>query len=780
MTHNEKNNSKLFSKRDILFFIIFLLCFLFIFKDFFFTKSVFFERDSTIIEIPTRTLCVKLLKEGNFALWTDSYGNGQPFLANPKNAVFYPSTLFYLFLPFFLAFKLHYFIHIVLGWLGIFYLCKSYSLSEKASFFGATIFIFSGIFLSSFEFYNHIATLCWMPWILLALQRYSKKIFPGLFMLSILWALLILAGTPYVIIITLIFGLAQSVLVTKKRKKRIILLAFSLLIAFLISSAQVIPSIELLLNRNQESENPTVWSLEIIQLFNIVFPNILGNDREPGHNDYWGGHFFDKGYPLYYSLYLGFGVFILFFLGLKRPFDTRHFILILTFSIFLLLAFGKHSPFCLLFKFVPPFSALRYPVKYIMGAMFSLAIIAGIGFDNVFTLEKFNKKHIIAILSLPFIFIFLFLVFGNHLLSLLAKFFVIENKQSVSELGNSFWQGFLLFGLCAIIVFLNSVFSSKNNLFSWILLLVIILNLGIMNRNINPTVSISFFDKPLFLKSLKTPPKIYREDYHPYYLRKETGSSFKVQNYYRQSLYPFCGLEDGIHYLYNWDFYGLYNSEYSRLKEYLRHCQREDFIKILSASGCSYYVGHHPLPNIPSQVKNIEGYSVHFQKISEQPDSVYLVCNSIKAESIQDKIEIFLNKDFNPSETAIVEADFNLRNDHALEKRDKIIVKEESHGKGMYLITSSQKAIVVFPGNYHPGWKAWIDNEKTEIFKVNLSSKGIIIPSGRHEVEIRYFPASFLYGCIVSILSLLMIVVIFILHEIISARKKFYAKSKEK
>ena len=158
-------------KKDLLFFSLFLVLFLVTFREFFFTGRVFFERDTTVVELPARKLITTLLKEGNFALWTDAYGNGQPFLANPKNTVFYPATWLYLILPFFTAFRLYYFIHVVLGWLGLYGLGKSYSLSEKAAFLGASLFAFSGMYLSSFEFYNHIAALAWMPWILLLLNR---------------------------------------------------------------------------------------------------------------------------------------------------------------------------------------------------------------------------------------------------------------------------------------------------------------------------------------------------------------------------------------------------------------------------------------------------------------------------------------------------------------------------------------------------------------------------------------------------------------------------------
>jgi len=115
----DRSTAGLVSKKDLFFFALFVALFLLVFREFFFTNRVFFERDTTVVEVPVKKLTVQLLKEGNFALWTDAHGNGQPFLANPKNAVFYPTTWLYLILPLFTAFKLHYLIHVILGWLGL-------------------------------------------------------------------------------------------------------------------------------------------------------------------------------------------------------------------------------------------------------------------------------------------------------------------------------------------------------------------------------------------------------------------------------------------------------------------------------------------------------------------------------------------------------------------------------------------------------------------------------------------------------------------------------------
>ncbi|MCP2518941.1 YfhO family protein [Candidatus Aminicenantes bacterium AC-708-M15] len=761
-----KNGKNIIYKIDVIYFFIFLMLFIFMFKNFFFTDSVFFERDSTLIEIPSRILCVKLLREGSFALWTDAYGNGQPFLANPKNAVFYPTTLLYLFLPFFISFKIHYLIHVLICWTGLYFFSQSFSLSKKASFFGATIFILSGMFLSSFEFYNHIAALCWMPWILFILNKFKDKFLIRLIVLSILWSLLILAGTPYVIIITFISGLILIIFSKEKAIRKVKLLIFPLIIAIFISAIQLLPSLELMVRSERAIIDPTQWSFQIIQLPNFVFPNFLGNDREPGHNDFWGGHLFDKGYPLYYSFYISFGVLILFFLGLQKPYDKRHVVLIVTFFTFFFMSFGKYSPFFFMFKYIPPFSTLRYPVKYLMGAIFSLSIISAIAFDNLFRYRKTKNKQLFIIFFLSLFSLTLYLIFKEQLLTLLGNFFVIDNKQSISELNLSFIHGFLIFIICSFIILLSGIFHSSTKFLDWILIFVILFDLVITNRTINPVVSISFFKKPDILKTLEPPFRVYRDDYLPTFLKKEVGSSFNAHNYLRQSLYPFCGLGDDVEYQFNKDFYGLYSEEYHKIRKFLKECDVQALIKILSLSGCHYYITHHPLSNLPAKKKVIEGYTLYFQKIKKILKFPYLVFDSIRVKSIDKKMKILGSENFDPKKIAIVGKEINLSENFNNKKNYRIITLEEKQGKKRYLIESSSSAIAVFYGNYYPGWKAWVDGKRVRIFKVNLTSKGIVVPSGRHEIVLKYLPNSFIYGAIITFTTLVGIIIVSIIFII--------------
>ncbi len=655
------NRAKLYSGKDWLFFLLFLVLFLFVFKNFLFTNGIFFERDSTLLEIPARHLGVQLMKEGNFALWTDAYGNGQPFMANPKNAVLYPGTWLYLILPFFLAFKIHYVFHFILGWLGIYYLGKSYSLSEKSSFLGATVFLFSGIFLSSLEFYNHMAALCWMPWILLVLHRFQKRFYPRLVVLAGLWSLLILAGTPYVVIITGCFALVQTGLVRSLRPKRLLMLALAVVLAFSLTAVQLIPTIDLARTSVREQGTSAFWSFEPLQLFSFVFPHVFGNDRQPGHDDYWGGHLFERGAPLYYSLFLGFGVFILAFIGLKRPHDYRHYLFIFLSLFFVVLALGNKTPFYALWKFLPPFSAIRYPVKYLVPFTFCLAMLSALGFERLCREEGRDERKNVSLVVFSAVLLVLFFLLKGSLLKLLSGFFVINKVSSVSELSDSLFVGLFLFFVCALLLFLfNSLFSRKK-IVTWMLLGAVVFPLVSINRFINPVVHNSFLTKPLILEEKEEPVTIYRDDYVPFAFKEEVGGTEGMDRYFRESLYPYSGLQFDVKYVFSRDSYNIYDKEMSAVIDSLESFSPENVVKLLRSAGCDFSLTPFPFPFLPSEEINIEGFELFKQEIPGKLPAAYLVYDIWKAETFEERMDLFQMPDFDPEVTAIVEMDLPLQ-----------------------------------------------------------------------------------------------------------------------
>jgi len=751
-----RNSDGFISKKDLFFFALFIVLFLLVFREFFFTNRIFYERDSTVVEVPVKKLTVQLLKEGNFALWTDAHGNGQPFLANPKNAVFYPTTWLYLILPLFTAFKLHYLIHALLGWLGLYVLCGSYTLSRKASFLGASLFAFSGMYLSSFEFYNHIAALAWMPWVLWLLHRDARPGRARIVPLAFLWALMILAGAPEFILMTLFLAAGQAFFTAGKWKKKIAIAVLSLLLATILSAVQVLPSMELL-GRTERAAQSAQWPLELIQLFNLPFPHFLGNDREPGHNDFWGWHLFDKKFPLYYSLYMGVGTLLLFFFGLRKPWDRRQKILLFAFFLFFLLSCGRYSPFFFLYRFVPLLSSIRYPVKFFLGSVFCLSILAALGFDEVVHARKPGRKAVFALIVCAGMGLLKFLLFKRPMIGILNKLFIIDRDASFREFGRSIGTGLVLLAVYALVFFLLHRSKGRGRVLGWALIALAVLDPAYHNRYVNPAAPASFYDKPPLPGLLTAPLAIYRDELYSPFLKETMGDNLKLLGFFRKSLYPFTGMGDGVRYVFNWDFYGTYSRRYLDLRDAFKGLPPKDQFKILKYIGCAAYIGYEPLFSRESaQRLQIEGVTIWVERIAEKNSPPFAAFRTVKAAEVKDKLGIFTGDEFDPLKEVITEKDLNLPGSSGnMEiKPAAIVVRKEVQGRGWYSTSLPREGLAVFPGNYLPGWHARVDGRRADVFEANIFSKGVVVPSGRHEIVLRYLPASFLWGVAVSVISL--------------------------
>ena len=64
-------------------------------------------------------------------------------------------------------------------------------------------------------------------------------------------------------------------------------------------------------------------------------------------------------------------------------------------------------------------------------------------------------------------------------------------------------------------------------------------------------------------------------------------------------------------------------------------------------------------------------------------------------------------------------------------------------------------ARMVFRDVFYPGWRAFIDGVQTDVEVFDDTFMALQVPAGRHEVTLRYYPASFQWGRTVTLLTLL-------------------------
>jgi uncharacterized membrane protein YfhO len=60
----------------------------------------------------------------------------------------------------------------------------------------------------------------------------------------------------------------------------------------------------------------------------------------------------------------------------------------------------------------------------------------------------------------------------------------------------------------------------------------------------------------------------------------------------------------------------------------------------------------------------------------------------------------------------------------------------------------------VVTDTYYPGWRAFVDGVERPIYPADVAFRGVLLPPGRHTVEMRYEPLSFRAGLAVSAAAL--------------------------
>jgi hypothetical protein len=394
---------------------------------------------------PTYSYAARSLWSGRIPLWNETLYAGMPFAADNQSGLFYPPNL----LAFVLAPSFPY---RAIEWLVVFHFwlagASMYALMrvlipepvregvEKqgrtvspllihhssfiihySSLFAAVAFMFSDVFVTHIGNLNIVAVAAWLPLALACLHL-------GLMRGSVNWALAAgavlgvaaLAGHAQMMLMSFgavgLYGLWRSAWSAVRERnthhalRTMSLLSITLLTAFGLSALALVPAFELTqytARARLTYAEAALYSVPWPGLAGLVSPLLFGR----GAADYWGP------WPRVELGYLG--VLPLVFAGIaliaRRSTTTPHNNSIhpLTQSpghltnkglwaalalLGLLIALGENAPVHrLLYEFVPGFAQLRVPARFLLLTDLGLAVLAGIGFQRVFTIENAERTE---------------------------------------------------------------------------------------------------------------------------------------------------------------------------------------------------------------------------------------------------------------------------------------------------------------------------------------------------------------------------------------------------
>ena len=147
--------------------------------------------------LPRWIFMKRALLSGHFSLWNSLVAGGQPAFPLISGSYLSPSFFLFCFFEDGLGFTLALWVRLVIAGLGAYFLCRA-RLGILASLFGGITFMMCG-FNTSWLMWPQVATSAWIPWVLWACLRLIEC--PGvrrMVILTMLVAFLLLGGFPSV------------------------------------------------------------------------------------------------------------------------------------------------------------------------------------------------------------------------------------------------------------------------------------------------------------------------------------------------------------------------------------------------------------------------------------------------------------------------------------------------------------------------------------------------------------------------------------------------------
>lgn len=733
---------------------------------------------------------VSMVKSGQLPFWNPYVFCGYPLLGVLQTGFFYPLSALYYVLPFNLAFNYYITTHYFLAAVFMYWLVRHFGLSRASSLLSAMVFCFSGYLVSMANMNTTLSSVIWAPLILLF---YDKHLRTGLFfsrnilVLAVLFAVQFLGGEPTIIYLTflllLAFGLLESRWSLKAVLSNIGAPAVSLILAAGLSAVQLLPFLETLyLSFRAAGADYAFISLKAFpprELLNFALPFFFGNLVREGtamaillgdQFQAWLLSPYTGVFPLLFAL-IAFrrgGRRVLFFWGMI--------------ALSLFLAFGRYTPvYGFFYRFLPGISFIRYPVKYIFLAVFSLSILCGFGFEQVQEWIKNNSKALKVmayIISALFVAAGLLYLWGRVNLGLIFAFFnrfypVYLSRYYADELWRIINFDVRSLGVLAVFLFLGAILfyieqkgTISRRTFNFLILSLVALDLFSSNFAINIPGDREIFKKDTpNIKIIKKDGDIFRCFKMPSRLidmgAKKRTFNENLRND-KDNLSPNWPVADRIAVLGGRE--SLEPGDYMRLLWPVAEKLPKEYGDLLDMANVKYVFSLERLetPGLRllrrKKMGDISGYL--YKNINCLPRAYFV--RSIKV--IKDRslvIKELLDQGFDPRREMVIEKEIAYRWRPSSSPERVEIMRYEAN-QVLLKTRSDQPRILFLSDSFYPGWKAFVDGETSRIYRANYMFRAVRLGAGEHEVKFIYDPMSFKIGAVISLLSAALVCMVFV------------------
>lgn len=671
---------------------------------------------------------------GRLPLWNPYAYGGHPFLADPQSAIFYPLSLLTVWLALivtggsfpFIALEWEVIAHIFLASAFTYAYVRHLTGSRPAGCIAGLTFAYSG-YLTGYPPLQLaiLETDIWLPFILLLLHKaLTASLGPSSSVLRPLSLVLcaglalgvaILAGHPQsAIYVAYMAVLYFAFLAWPQRhawRRLLVLLGVFLLTAFGLAAAQWLPSLEYM-RLSIRATSSYEWIARGFPLRNVVQMLI------PGQVSLWS--------PLYV------GILPLLCIGVALALRPARMVIFwaMVALIALLLSFGRHTfIYTLFYLFVPGFQLFQSQERAAFIVSFALAVLTGYGMAALWDKHEAWAEDLLSRIRRGT---------GLAAAAALAALFALALAWVDAGQGSETPLASLLEPATRLVLFLaaaytllsaRQVLTERGRSMFAVSLLVIDLFTANANTNLVTTP----------LAELGPPQPLVAQ------VQADAG----IFRAYNEALHPSYGLLTGIE-----DTWGVSPIRLRRYEAFTQIVPLPRRWELLNVKYVFTWEAAVPRATIVGQDGEI-GSAMYLQQVKDPGARAWLV---YRTETIPDDAAALARLSdpaLDVRQVAIMAEPVSLGGASQEGGSHRVEITGKQAGWLSLEVETDRDGLLVISEQAYPGWRAWLDGHEVPLVRANVILQALVVPAGRHHVEVRFDPLSVKIGLAMTLLTLL-------------------------